>query len=631
MLDKIRQNAQSWAIKLLFGLIVVVFIFWGVGSFRSNRASTLALVNDKPILVQDFVRAYESSVRAMRQQNPNLTDEALKNMRFKEQVLNQLINAELLTQKAKEWGLTITPAELRYEISQIPVFLNENKQFDPSRYQEVLKANSLTPAQFEEDYAHNLLMQKVQDYIALPTTPSDEEVREFFNFAREQMTINYIQFNWLDFKDKVKPEQKAVETYYDQHKNEFMEPAKIKIAYLELTPNALADKENISDQEVKNYYQAHKEQFKQEEMVKAKHILIKLNPDAPEEKVQAAKKKIARIQAELKKGKTFEELAKKYSQGPSSVRGGELGWFGRGQMVKKFEEAAFDLKPGQISEPVRTRFGLHLIKVDDYKAPGTKPLEEVKAEIKETIGQEKAADKIADLLDNVLELVVTGSDLKTAAKKFNLSVEESGFFTRKQGPLGLGLPPSAIDKLFKLQTGEVTQTPIMLEDGYVLAQKLDEKPAQAKPLEQVKDEIVQLLTKQGAMALAKQEAEDALAKILAAKDKPAPGFKDKIKTSEPFGRRGFIPKLGFNPELVEDLFQVEPGTWLSKAYELPSGYILAQAKEHILPKEEDFAKEKKFWLASYARIQEQQLFQAFITDLRNKAKIEIVNPKILEY
>jgi peptidyl-prolyl cis-trans isomerase D len=589
------------------------------------------MVNDKPILIQDFLRAYERSVQAMRQQHPDLTDEALKNMHFKEQVLNQLINAELLSQKAKEWGLTISPAELRYEISSLPVFLNENKQFDPARYQAVLKANDLTPAQFEEDYAHNLLMQKVQSYIALPASPSEDEVREFFTFAREQMVINYILFNWLDFKDKVKPDQKAIETYYSQHKNEFMEPAKIRIAYLELTPEALADTENISDQEVENYYQSHKEQFKQEEMVKARHIMIKLARDASKDKVQEAKKKIALIQTELKKGKKFEDLAKKYSQGPSSIRGGDLGWFGRGQMVKPFEDAAFNLKPGQVSEPVRTRFGLHLIKIEDYKAPGIKPLAEVKTEIKKTIAQEKAADKIADILDNVLELVVTGSDLKTAAEKLGLNVQETAFFARKQGPSSINLPPAAVDKLFDLQTGEVTQTPIMVEDGYVLAQKSDEKPAQAKPLNQVKDKIIQILTKQGAMNLAKQEAENSLTKILAAKDQVPPEFKDKIKRSEPFGRRGFIPKLGFNPELVDDLFQTDPGNWLSKAYELPTGYILTQAKEHIFPKDEDFAKEKKFWMASYGRIQEQQLFQAFIKDLRNKAEIKVLNPKVLEY
>ena len=250
MLDSIRQNAQSWGIKLILGLIVVVFIFWGVGSFRSNRASILAMVNDKPILIQDFIRAYERSVQSMRQQNPNLTDEELKNMHFKERILNQLINAELLSQKAKEWGLTISPAELRYEISQLPVFLNKNKQFDPSRYQAILKANNLTPAQFEEDYAHNLLMQKLQNYVALPATPSENEVRNVFMYAREQMTMNYIPFNWLDYKDKVKPDQKAIETFYSQHKNEFMVPAKIKIAYLELTTRALADKEHISNRKL---------------------------------------------------------------------------------------------------------------------------------------------------------------------------------------------------------------------------------------------------------------------------------------------------------------------------------------------------------------------------------------------
>ena len=631
MLDSIRQNAQSWGIKLILGLIVVVFIFWGVGSFRSNRASILAMVNDKPILIQDFIRAYERSVQSMRQQNPNLTDEELKNMHFKERILNQLINAELLSQKAKEWGLTISPAELRYEISQLPVFLNKNKQFDPSRYQAILKANNLTPAQFEEDYAHNLLMQKLQNYVALPATPSENEVRNVFMYAREQMTMNYIPFNWLDYKDKVNPDQKAIETFYSQHKNEFMVPAKIKIAYLELTARALADKENISDQEIKSYYQSHKEQFKQKEMVKARHILIKLPQNATKEQLEQAEKKIARIQRELKKGKKFEELAKKYSQGPTSVRGGDLGWFGRGQMVKPFEDAAFNLKPGQVSDPVRTRFGLHLIKVEDYKAPGIKPLSEVKTEIKKTIGQEKAADKIADLLDSVLELVVTGSDLKSAAEKLGLNVQETGFFMRKQGPSGLNLPPAAVDKLFALKKGEVTQNPIMVEDGYVLAQKLDEKPAKTRPLEQVKSKIIQILTKQKAMNLARQKAEKALTKILATRDKSLPEFKDKIKTSEPFGRRGFIPEVGFNPELVEDLFQSSPGAWLSKPYQVPDGYILAQAKEHILPGDEDFAREKKFWMASYSRVQKQQMIQAFITNLRNKAEIKILNPKVLEY
>ena len=627
MLDIMRRNAQSWIVKVLFGVIVIVFVFWGVGSFTEDDRETLAVINGEPISIQEFARAYESTAHSMREQNPGLSREDMRSMQLREQVFNQMVNSKLLVQKASQLGLSVSREQLQQEITSLPAFFDEANRFDPQRYEQVLRSHRLTPSQFERDFRHNLLMEKMEEYVSLPAKPNEHEVQEFFNYVRSQAKIDYKLFEADEFHDKVSITEEQIKEYYQDNQDRFMEPEKIRIAHLELSPDALAGAQRVSSEEVEAYFQSHQSEFEQPEEVKARHILVEVEEDAPELEQEQARERIEQILAELEMGQSFEELAREHSQCPSAAEGGDLGRFGRGEMVEPFEEAAFDLTPGEVSSPVQTRFGWHLIKVEEYVEAASPDLEEVEDEIRRKIGREKAADQIGDYADDVLEIVVAGGSLEEAAGSLGLKLKETGYFSREQGPEELELPGEALDRLFNLMEGEVTESPIMLDNGYLYAEKTGVREARSLELEEVEEEIVQELTRQKSMEMAENAARDMLDRIL--DEAVAPGELDLV-TSEPFDRQGFIPGLGMNPQIAEQAFARDTGIWLPEVKSTDAGYILARVKEHIQPDQEQFEQEKEQWMQSYAQMQRQQLFNSYITMLRARADINMVRPEVLD-
>ncbi len=629
MLDVLRDNAQSWIVKLLFAIIVVVFIFWGVGSFTSDREGVLAVVNERPIFINDYLRAYENAAQSMRMQNPDITSAELRDMQLKQQVFNQLLNSALLLQKAQELGITVTAVELQKEITSLPAFLSEDQRFDPRLYEGVLRSHHLTPAQFERDYRQSMLAEKMESYITLPARPNKQEVADFYNFIRSQVKIDYIKVSWEDFREEITPSEEEILAYYRENRSRFMIPEKIQISYLNLTPRALAPFQDVTDDDIEGYYQAHQNDFAQEERLSAGHILIRVDQDASEEDIEEARNKIEQIRQELEQGKDFAELAREHSQCPSADQGGDLGSFGRGQMVPAFEEAAFAMNPGEISEPVKTQFGWHIIKVNDYTPARIQELDEVRSRIRMRVGEEKAMDQLADIMDDILEVVITGGDLTEAAGRLNLEIRETDFFSKEKGPREVTLPSSAVNQLFNMAVTEVTETPIMVENGYVFAQKIDSREAAVKDLEDVTDEIINLLTREMGMARARENAQEYL-DMIAESEELSQEIESMIKTSRPFDRQGFIPELGMSPELAAAAFAVGSGDWLEKVYSIGNGYVIAMVSEHIRPSEEQFEQEKDYWMESYAEMQKQQAFQAFITMLRNQAKIRVFRPDIIE-
>ena len=407
-------------------------------------------------------------------------------------------------------------------------------------------------------------------------------------------------------------------------------PANIQIAYLLLSPETMAAEQNIPENDIAAYYAAHTKDFIQEEMVKARHILIKVKEDAPKDIEAKAKKTIDAVLAKYKKGASFEELAKKYSEGPSKISGGDLGWFGKGRMVPEFEKATFALEKGEISGPVRTPFGYHLILVEDRKPAGTKPFEDVKEEIRLKLAKDQASDTLQDSLDKALELVVTGNNLDQAAQTLGLSVETTDFFTQAQGPQEIKVPAEAIATVFDLEENEITQTPILLEDGYLLAQRLAEKPAHILALDKVKGSIIASLKQEGAKAIAQEKAKNDLAKLLKNPQNTDKTLASRIKTSEAFGRQGFVPGLGMQPELVEQAFAGTPSTWLSTTYPVTTGVILARLNTRILPSAEDWDKEKNYWATSLEQARKQEIFMSLVETLRQQATINILNQRVLE-
>ena len=323
-------------------------------------------------------------------------------------------------------------------------------------------------------------------------------------------------------------------------------------------------------------------------------------------------------------------MAREESQAPSADKGGDLGWFGRGSMVESFEETAFSLKPGEVSQPVRTRYGLHLIKLKDKRPAGAKPLTEVKDTIRSWLAEDKAAENLEDILDKALGTILNTGDIELAAEELGFDLQESGWFSREAGPEALDLEQEALTELFALQTGEVTDRPIFLDQGYLLALKTEARPARVSPLETVREEIIKQLKDQKALERAREEAA-ALLQNLQNKDQVNVPAEYDVKQSEAFTRRGFIPGLAMNPDLAEAALSAGDEDWLEKPYEVSRGYVLARRIERIPPPKEQWEEQKSFWISRLNQNRKGSLHQAYIEGLRASAEIEIVSPALLEY
>ena len=630
MLDSMRKNAQSWMIKALFAIIVLVFVFWGVGGFQGQEKRILATVDGREISSQRFFRYYERQLDSLRQKRPNITTDQLKQMDFKRQIFNSMVDNLLLEHKAAELGVFVTNAEIRSVIENMQVFQTANGTFDRQTYQALLRRNNLSPSQFEALLRQDILRQKLRSFVLEPARVSEREARDLFGYVQEKARIEYMVFSWQRYVDGVTVVEEDIEAYYQENKEQFRVPPKIALDYVLLTPDVLAEEQTVTAEEVEAYYSENKSLYSQQEQAKARHILVEVDETAPDSEVEAARQKIEHLAERLEQGENFAELAKQESEGPSSAQGGQLGWFGRSSMVEPFSEAAFALEPGQVSDPVRTRFGFHLIKLEDRREPGVKPLQEVRSQIEMQLAKDMASEKLEDALDSALETLLATGSLQKAAEAVSLDVRSSDLFSRQQGLPNVELDQDDLDRLFTLKEGELTDTPLMLEDGYLLAKKAEEVPSRIRPLGDVRSLVEKRLRQDKAMELARQAAEKALAGLqsreLQAADLP------ETTTSKPFSRRGPIPGLANNQQLVQDAFQAEKGRWLDSAYQAgEEGYVVAKLTEVVPPDEAAWEEQKSFWISNMSRTQSEVLMQAFVQGLREQSEIEIVNPKLLEY
>ncbi|WP_243313882.1 peptidylprolyl isomerase [Fundidesulfovibrio agrisoli] len=631
MLDVLRQHSQSWFIKAVFGVIIAVFVFFGIYSFRDQRpgGAVVAYVGDKPILVKDFMAEYEGMLRQAQAQNPNLSKEDLERFGFKNQVLMQMVNRVLLFDQAEKLGVSVSQAELQAEIARVPAFQNDKGQFDLELYREKLKSVGLSPDTFETDQKRDLLYEKMVYYSILPVQVTPEEVRSIYNFAQEKAVVDYVPFLGADFASKVEVSPERIKQVYDSSKEKYKRSAEVKIDYIELTPANLADPKNVTDQEAKAYYTENTDKFKHGEMIKAGHLLVMLPQNAKDEDIKAAEKRLNDLAARLRKGEPLDKVMA--TPGQPSIAGGDLGWFGKGTMVPEFENAVFALKKGEVSNPVRTQYGLHVIQVQDRKPEGVTSFEDAKEDIKKEMAEDKAAETIGKTVDQLLEELIGGADMAKLAQSKGLSVKSSDFFNRQRPPADLGLTPESLTVLFSQAAGKVVPQPLSAGEGYLLAKVVEMKPEAIPALEEISETIKADIVAEEAMKLAEAKAKE-VAAMLATPDGQAKvelEYAGRVKAAQPFTRQGVGPDLGQAPALAEAAFAAKGPGWLPEAYGVGKGFVVAKLKERAFPSEADWQRDKPRIMSQALPFQQEQAFRSYVQYLYEKTPLRLVNKDVL--
>ena len=352
MLDLLRKKAQSPLIQGTILIIALVFIFWGVGGYRGSRNS-VAQVNDEVIPYEEFQKAYERLANQYRDQfGGTLPKGLLESLDLENQALEQLIQRSLLRQGAREMGIMVSDLEVQQAVEKMEAF-RSNGVFNVEQYKNIISSSGMTPTSFEDTMRTDLLAGKVIEYLSHFAKLTPLEVKDQFDFDNEEIKIEYVSFSGADFRDKIATDQEQLKSYYEENKENYQTEPQVKLHFLAF-PYVAEEKPAIPDEDLEAFYRQNISRYSMPEQRRARHILIKTSEEDSED-VLAEKRNMALQVLELaKSGEDFAELAKQYSEGPTGPRGGDLGAFTRGRMVKPFEDAAFSLNEGEISDIVET-------------------------------------------------------------------------------------------------------------------------------------------------------------------------------------------------------------------------------------------------------------------------------------
>ncbi len=634
MLEYIRNNSQSWGVKVAFGIIILVFVFWGLGSMQSiNNSTTIAIVNDEAISVIDFERAYQASLNRVRQENPQITPEQIKQMQLPTQILDELILQALLKEEVQRLHMSVPAKVLRDAIVQMQAFHKADGTFDPALYKRIIEQQFPSVSQFETLMREQLLETKLRQEITLTAQNFPAEIDAFFDYANESRDVDYIFFPAADAMANVaEPAADSVKTYYESNRAAFTLPIKGNVEFVAVTPAALAKPESVTPEAVKDYYDKNKAgKYTTPPQVKVSHILLTLDANADEATVQKTTETLQGIAQELKDGADFAELAKKHSQDPGSAeKGGELGWVEKGILVPEFETALYALKDGELSDVVRSSFGVHLIKREGSKAESVQAQAEVEAEIRKTLAEEAALLRIRESLDVLIEANVLGKGLADIAKAQGLEVKTTGLKSASELEAALQVTPEQAAQVLALSKGVPLDTAMQtLDKGFIVARMMDKNEATVRPFEEVQGEIIQVLKERDALEKALATAAEAR-KAFATTAPEASSIQKEAKVK----RGGSMGIFGAQEELRKALFSAKAQEWLPVAFAVTidgkPGALLAQVNTIHKGSTEDRGPMAEVFVNAFYNQKVQAMFQLFMETLRSKAKIEIVNGAYLQ-
>ncbi|MDL1968428.1 MAG: SurA N-terminal domain-containing protein [Deltaproteobacteria bacterium] len=629
MLRLLRQNATNWLIKIILGAIVVVFVFWGVGSFRAQRKDRVALVNGEAITSKEFREAYNNIIKQLRQRlGNNLNDDMIKMLNVKSQALDMLIDKKLMFQEASKLNLRVTNDELADTIRQIEAF-QTNGNFDSQIYKNVLNQNRLTPEEFEFIQKESIIIEKIRSFILSNVKISEQEAMEWFNWENTSVNIDFVLFEPGRYDD-INPTPDEIISFFENHKESYRADAMIKVRFLRFNPDAYNSVVEITNEEIQDYYENNIEKFKTQKTVEARHILIKLGQNSNPETVEKKRKTVFDILKLAREGIDFAELAKQFSECPSKDRGGYLGKFKKNAMVKPFAEKAFQMKAGEISEPVRTQHGWHIIKVEKVNEERAVSFKEAEDNMRNNLIKEKAKNLAYEEAEAVYDASFEGDDLITNAEARGINIVTTDFFTKNKGPdAGIKNRSAFASYAFNLSLMEIGNIQDF-EDGYYIIQLIEKIPEKIPELKDVEEQIRINLIKQMQDEKASRYASEFL---VALKDNKSPDtewdteckkLNLTVAATGFFKRNISIPSIGFEQNISHAAFKLSNENMLLDApIKGEKGYYIIRLKERKEPGLNGFEEEKEKIKDRLLKQKMLKTFDTWLSSIRKKSVISI--------
>jgi peptidyl-prolyl cis-trans isomerase D len=517
----------------------------------------IATVNGRRVTVEKYQRAYNAQVDDLRRRyGGNLDSQMIKQLGIPQQLIQRLVDEEMMMAEADRLGITVTDGEVRERLIRLPAF-QENGQFiGEARYRQILDMQRppITPPEFEAQMRRSLTIEKLQGAISDWMQVSDEEVDREYRRRNEKVKLDLALFQSKDFQKGVTTTDADLTAQFNASPDAYKIPEKRRVRYIAIDAEHLRASMTATQQEIEAKYQQNAKTYSTPEQVRASHILLKT-----EGKDDATVKKAAEdILKKVKAGGDFAALAKQYSEDEGSkANGGDLDYNGRGVMYKEFEDAAWALKPGEISGLVKTQAGYHIIKMVDKKAAVTKTIADVRPQLEDQVKLEKAQAEAAKLAQQITPEIKGPDDLDRVAKAHGWTVGDSGLFTREEPLAGMGFAPAVANQAFALEQGKVAG-PLQTTNGFAFIALAEIKPSYLPKLDEVKEKVRQDVVKTKAIELAKTKA----ATVSSAKGNFEAAVKaagGTLKTTDFIARNSPLPEIGVNQAVDDAAFTLKPG------------------------------------------------------------------------
>lgn len=627
MLEAIRERTKGWLAKVILALITVPFALFGIDQYLQGTGSNVpvAKVGGDAITVQEYGTALQNLRNRL--QSEGQTDlTILERPELRQSVLDKLINDKLLYAEVRNANYSISDEQLSRYITSMPEFSVDGK-FSEETYYQLLTQNRMTLKEFEETIRQDLKAQQAREGFASLAYIPDSLADQALKAELQQREVSVAEIKTANYLSEVKIDPTQIKEYYEKNKDKFQVPEQVQLEFVLMSANTLLPKMQVTEEEVQQFYNDNADKFKGNEERRASHILIGFGVNPTPAAKEEARKKAEQVLEEVRKDSDqFAELAKKYSQDPgSAANGGDLGMFGRGVMVKAFDDAVFSMIPGAVSDLVESEFGYHIIKLTEISGEA-QSLASVRPQIRGELIYQKALAKFTENAEDFSNIVYEQStSLEPAAKAFELDIQKSPWLSRED-VARVFKSDKMRDQVFSadvLKDGRNTEAVEVAPNSLMVARVADYKPSAPRTFEEVQAGIEEFLRVEAAAKIAISKGETALAELREGKE---------------------VKELDWIPPVVVDRKNAQGLTDLtmSNAFKvntekLPAytgvtdankGFLLIKvsAVNAALPTEENARKAAKIELQAALAA---EYVDAYLKALRNKGKVT-VNQQLLQ-
>ncbi len=615
---------------IVIGLIVLSFVFAGVGSYlTSSGSNAAATVNGEEISAQELERAYQNQRQRMESQYgegiASLFSSESYLQDFRRNVLDRLIAEKLIQQKAAEMGLRVSDKQIREAVATMPEFQFDGK-FDNERFKAILGQNGYQVA----DFLSMMRTQMTQSQLAAALNSSEfalpGEVKRAYDLQQQTRDAKTVLVSAEAFASDITVSDEEIQAYYDENITAFDTDERVNIAYILLNAEDLKADVEVSDEEVQTYYNNNMGAYRTDEERRVSHILIEAGDDA-----DAARQKAEEVLEKVNSGEDFAELAETYSDDTfSAENGGDLDFISPDMMDPAFDEAAFALQNvGDVSDVVESEFGFHIIKLTDIKSEQVTPLAEVESDIRDRLASDKAMERFYELQTAMAEVAFERPDsLDDVAAAVNGTIQETGFYSRNTAPVPLD-SANAIDVAFSAELIEdrVNSDIVELSENTVAVMRVREhQPQRTQALEEVKEGIVATVQAEKAQQRAQSWAQDVVASLNEGNDVTAMLDEYDLAWESHDGvtrNGGQLPR-----GMADALFRLSPESGSNtEVTSLASGdvgivQLLAVNSGEALADEQRTQLQQQL-----AQMYSQSMYQTYIDALREQAEVTI-NPNL---